>query len=257
MLIITMPYATWFGYRYDDFIPKKEVEYIKKFHLEGPIFNDYLLGGYMMWAMYPEYKVWIDPRSGPYIKEVLPDWLRLTSNLTDDNRKYLMSKYPFKIALVGMWRSDVIFWLMKSPDLKLIFFDKCAAVIINKSLIPSLPPEALATEVGTNRFVNLDNPAILNNLFSFYLPVGPVFARDIRNIYEQNVSSWFHGKKEVLAAMDAAIHKKEIEIQQIAQQQAAAASESAVHQEADNAANQSRPVPVSPSKDKKQTRLSK
>ena len=212
----------------------------------------------MMWAMYPEYKVWIDPRSGPYIKEVLPDWLRITSNLSDDSRKYLLSKYPFKTALIGMWRSDLIFWLMKSPEWRLAYFDKCAAVIINTSLIPTLPPEALATEVGTNRFLDIDNPTILNNLFSFYLAVGPIYATDIRNIFERNVSDWLHGKKEILANMDEAIRKKEAVIQSMAaQQQAAASNGMSRNQEMDNGANQSKPEIVRPSKESKPARPSK
>jgi hypothetical protein len=214
LMVITMPYATWLGYHFDDYFPKKEVEFIKRYHLPGPVFNDYLLGGYMMWTMYPEYKVWIDPRSGPYIKEVLPDWLTVTGNLNEANFKYLTTKYPFKIALIGMWRSDVIFWFLKSPDWKLIYFDKCAAVLINKSVIPSLPPAALTAEVGTKRFSDLSNPLILNNLFQFYILVGPSYARDIRSFYAQNVSNWFQGKKETLAAMDAAIHQKELQLQQ-------------------------------------------
>ncbi len=218
LMLTTMPFATWLGYRMDDYIPKKEVEFIKTYHLPGPVFNDYLLGGYMMWAMYPEYKVWIDPRSGPYIKEVLPDWLRITGNLNDANLKYLTTKYPFKTALIGMWRSDVTFWLLKSGDWKLIYFDKNAAVLINKSVVHSLPPAALNVEVGTNRFSKLDNPVILTNLFQFYIMVGPGYARDIRNIFEQNVSNWLQGKKETLASMDAAIHQKEIQIQQLRQQ---------------------------------------
>ena len=214
LMITTVPFATWLGYHYDDYFPKKEVEFIKRYHLPGPIFNDYLLGGYMMWTMYPEYKVWIDPRSGPYIKEVLPDWLTITGHLNDANFKYLTTKYPFKIALIGMWRSDVIFWFLKHPDWKLIYFDKCAAVLINKSVVPSLPQAALTAEVGTNRFTNLDNPIILNNLFQFYILVGPSYAKDIRNIYARNVSNWFQGKNQTLAAMDAAIHQKELQLQQ-------------------------------------------
>ncbi|MBI5591213.1 MAG: hypothetical protein HY881_12095 [Deltaproteobacteria bacterium] len=219
LMLITMPYATWMGYRFDDYIPKKAVDFIKRYRLPGPVFNDYLHGGYMMWAMYPEYKVWIDPRSGPYIKEVLPDWLRITGNLNDDNFKYLTTKYPFKIALIGMWRCDVIFWLLKSPDWKLIYFDSTAAVLIHKSVIPGLPPAALDADVGTMRFVDIDNPTILSNLFQFYILVGPAYARDIRNIFEHNVSNWLQGKKEKLAYMDAVIQQKEVEL--LKKQQAA------------------------------------
>ena len=230
IMLSTMPFATWLGYRMDDYVPKNEVEFIKKYNLPAPIFNDYLLGGYMMWAMYPEYKVWIDPRSGPYIKEVLPDWMRITGSLDDANFEYLTKKYPFKTALVGMWKSDIIFWLLKSQNWRLIYFDKNAAVLINKPSIPNLPPESLTVEVGTGRFTALDNPVVLTNLFRFYIQIAPVYAHDIRNIFEQNVSNWLRGKKEILANMDGSILQKEAELQQ-KQQQAVAATEKAEQQQ--------------------------
>ena len=31
--------------------------------------NTYLEGGYLLWALYPDYKVFIDPRYGPYQKK--------------------------------------------------------------------------------------------------------------------------------------------------------------------------------------------
>ena len=54
----------WFGKGLDNFVPVKEVAFLKKYKLEGPIFNDYVIGGYLIWDLYPDYKVFIDPRGG-------------------------------------------------------------------------------------------------------------------------------------------------------------------------------------------------
>ncbi|MGP8015335.1 MAG: hypothetical protein ACLPP9_13135, partial [Smithella sp.] len=48
----TIRYCTdskWFGAGLDSFEPVEEVAFLKKYHLEGPIFNDYILGGYLVW----------------------------------------------------------------------------------------------------------------------------------------------------------------------------------------------------------------
>jgi hypothetical protein len=129
-----------------------------------------------------------------------------------------------------MWKSDMIFWLLKSQNWRLIYFDKNAAVLINKPSIPNLPPESLTVEVGTGRFTALDNPVVLTNLFRFYLQIAPVYAHDIRNIFEQNVSNWLRAKKEILANMDGSILQKEAELQQ-KQQQAVVATEKAEQQQ--------------------------
>ena len=48
------------------FFPVKAVEYIQKEAIEGKIFNSYNWGGYMIWNMYPEQRVYIDGRCDMY-----------------------------------------------------------------------------------------------------------------------------------------------------------------------------------------------
>jgi hypothetical protein len=214
---IYMPYATWFGYDIDDYVPKKEAEFIVQSHLPGPIFNDYLTGAYMMWAMYPEYKNWIDPRWAPFTKQVLPDWVSLPQHLTSEYLTQFTKIYPFKVAMIGMWCSNITFWLLSSPDWRLLYFDKKAAVVVHKSIIPQIPEESLKADVGTSRFSEIENPVVLFNLFQFYVAIGPSYAMDIRRFYEYNVSNWYQSKKEQLAIMDSMIVNKENEIRQKAQ----------------------------------------
>ena len=47
-------YKSWFGSKADDLVPVKEVEFIKDHNLPGPLFNDYLTGGYVIWSLYPD-----------------------------------------------------------------------------------------------------------------------------------------------------------------------------------------------------------
>ena len=69
---------------------------IKKWKLPPPLFNDYVSGGYMMWAMYPEYKVFIDSRGKPYdITHVWDDYKELMENPTKEN----IRKMTFPVSL--------------------------------------------------------------------------------------------------------------------------------------------------------------
>ena len=61
---VFVPEHAWLGFRLVDYVPKEEVDYIMKNNLPGPLFNDYLIGGYMMWAMYPDYKGLYRPSLG-------------------------------------------------------------------------------------------------------------------------------------------------------------------------------------------------
>ena len=159
--------------------------------------------------MYPDYKVFIDPRYGPYWKEVGPDYFELTRNMNAENLKKFASKYPFKIALLHMRERNLIFLFLSLPEWRLLYFDKTAVVIIHKSVIPSLSQETLSTDMGTQRFRDVTNPMILDNLFNFYINAGPAYAREILDIFKNNVSLFFRFKALKIQEMENIIRLKE------------------------------------------------
>ncbi|MBX3168206.1 MAG: hypothetical protein KF760_12385 [Candidatus Eremiobacteraeota bacterium] len=67
---IQKPYAaSWCGFGITYWNPVDEVEFLKKYHPGiKTIINDYDSGGYLIWKLFPETKVMIDPRSFPYRK---------------------------------------------------------------------------------------------------------------------------------------------------------------------------------------------
>jgi hypothetical protein len=71
--------------------PVRAVEFIKANHLTGPMLNDYLYGGYLIWAA-PEYPVFIDGRSDVYewsgVLGQFGDWATLKSDPNELLRKY-------------------------------------------------------------------------------------------------------------------------------------------------------------------------
>lgn len=64
------PYSSsWCGFGITYWNPVDEVEFIKKYHPNlKAIINDYDSGGYLLWKLFPQTKVMIDPRSFPYRK---------------------------------------------------------------------------------------------------------------------------------------------------------------------------------------------
>jgi hypothetical protein len=79
--------------------PLKAVEYIQTHHLAGPVLNDYLFGGYLIWAA-PEYPVFIDGRADVFewtgVLRQFGDWATLKS---DPNQ--LPDKYGVKVCLLS------------------------------------------------------------------------------------------------------------------------------------------------------------
>ncbi|GAB1469699.1 hypothetical protein MASR2M66_05760 [Chloroflexota bacterium] len=65
----------------DSNYPTAAIEWIKANQPQGPLFNSYNLGGYLIWAL-PEYPVFIDGRADLYGDELIQEWMDI-SNGTD------------------------------------------------------------------------------------------------------------------------------------------------------------------------------
>jgi len=195
-------YNQWFGAGLDDSVPVRETAFLKKYKLPGPIFNDYLIGGYLIWALYPDYKVFIDPRLVPYYKQVAPDYWELEERVpTVEDIVRFNERYPFKTAMIHYKRLYLIFDFLKA-GWKLVYFEKNAAILVHQSVLSHIPPEVRTVDLGPMRFKNVTDPEVLLNVFSIYVNVYPEASPVIYDIYRKNVSAWFKPRAEHLRAME-------------------------------------------------------
>jgi hypothetical protein len=205
----------WFGAGLDNFVPAKEVSFFKKYHLQGPIFNDYVIGGYLLWDLYPDYKVFIDPRLALFCKQVAPDYWAFTGNpLTSEALQRFNKRYPFKIAIIHYRELPLIFDFLKAGDeWRLLYFEQNAAILIHKSLLSAIPPEISSVDLGPLRFQDVKNPEILLNVFTLYVNLDPNAGRVIYDIYKKNISDYYKLKTDHLQTMELDIRQKERELQ--------------------------------------------
>ncbi len=206
----------WFGRGLDSFAPVKEVDFLKKYKIEGPIFNDYVVGGYLMWSLYPDYKVFIDPRCSPYIKQVIPDYLEFTTKRVNrEDIRLFRKKYPFKLVILHYRQMALIFDFLKSEDdeWRLLYFEKNAAVLMHKSLLPVIKSEIGSENLSPLRFSRVKNPDVLVNVFNFYVRLNPEAGRYIYGVFRNNVSDFYKFKQDILNAMDVEIKNREKELQ--------------------------------------------
>jgi hypothetical protein len=210
----TIRYCTdgeWFGAGLDNFVPKDEVAFLKKYHLEGQIFNDYVIGGYLVWDLYPDYKVFIDPRGGLYRNQVFPDYMEFTTRPATTEAIYQFTKkYPFKIAIIHYRHIALIFDFLKAGDeWRLLYFEKNAAILIHKSLLYATHSEMGNVNLNPTRFSHVRNPEILFNVFNFYVRLNPKAGRYIYHIFNKNVSDYYKPKPDILKTMEIDILRRE------------------------------------------------
>jgi hypothetical protein len=209
------PDKKWFGAGLDTYVPVKEVAYLKKYKLEGQIFNDYVVGGYLLWDLYPDYKVFIDPRGALYRNKVFDDYMEFTmKHVTAEDIRRFREKYPFNIVFLHYRQMALIFDFLRSgDDWRLLYFEKNAAILIHRSLLPAVQSEMGNVSLSPVRFKDVRNPDILLNVFNFYVRLDPKAGRYIYHIFKKNVSDYLKLKQEILNFMELEIRLKEKEFQ--------------------------------------------
>jgi hypothetical protein len=106
--------------------PVKALEFVRAHHLSGPMLNEWLYGGYLMWAA-PEYPVFIDGRGDvfwPGVGEEFAKWAQLQS---DPNA--LLDKYRIGFCLLGR-QSQMVAILRLLPGWKEIYSDDVAVIFV-------------------------------------------------------------------------------------------------------------------------------
>lgn len=61
----------------DENYPTAAIAWMKSNHPQGPMFNSYNLGGYLLWTL-PEYPVFIDGRADLYGDEIIEEWMDIS-----------------------------------------------------------------------------------------------------------------------------------------------------------------------------------
>ena len=198
-------YTSWFGTRIADFTPVKESEFILNGRLPGPIFNDYLIGGYLVWSLNPRYKVLIDPRYGPYVKTgVWDDYLTLKFKRTKAAWTRFQRKYPVKTAVVHVTNNhDLIDMFLDDPEWGFVYFDKVAAVFVKRSAWPDGMADEFKPDMRAERYAATTNPEILFNMFYLYCNYDLTGARRIYELYQGNVSPRYRCRPYHLERMRA------------------------------------------------------
>ena len=109
-----------------EIFPAGAADFVSRTRPPGPLFNDYGWGGYLIWRLYPEYRVSIDGRvaiHGPRrfaehieVAEVRPRW------------RETLDRLGARLAIIHA-RSPLAVVLRASPDWQVLYEDKIALVL--------------------------------------------------------------------------------------------------------------------------------
>ena len=112
--------------------PKKAVDFVSQNNIPSNMFNDFNSGAYLIGRTYPKRKVFIDGRTELYGPEFFEQYMRVLkgdiATFESVTAKYRINAMLFNIALTSL--PDIIGYLYKSPQWKLVFFDEAGVVFL-------------------------------------------------------------------------------------------------------------------------------
>jgi len=110
--------------------PAAAVEFILAQRPAQPIFNEYVWGGYLIWRLYPDYRVYIDGRADVYGDRLVEEWLATHDGKPSwrdglDRRGIRMVLIKPDAALASLLRQD--------SGWQNVFEDKEAVIFVRRS----------------------------------------------------------------------------------------------------------------------------
>ncbi|HIK10948.1 MAG TPA: hypothetical protein IGS52_11875, partial [Oscillatoriaceae cyanobacterium M33_DOE_052] len=79
-------------------LPLGAVRYLREQRPAGPMFNSYNWGGYLIWALYPDYRVFVDGRTDLYDDAFLRDYLKVA--LVRPGWEAVVERYDVRLIVI-------------------------------------------------------------------------------------------------------------------------------------------------------------
>ncbi|MBA7492173.1 hypothetical protein ES702_02722 [subsurface metagenome] len=111
-------------------LPVEAAEFIDRVQPAPPMYHVFNWGGYLMWRLYPKYKVFIDGRLDMYVPDVYDEWLSVV--LARENWKEIFEKYEINFCLISQepeW-NKLGQTLESDSDWVLIYWDNQSGIFI-------------------------------------------------------------------------------------------------------------------------------
>ena len=130
-------------------LPVEAAEFIDRNNPPPFMFHVFNWGGYLIWRLYPKYKVFIDGRLAMYVPDIYNEWLQVA--LARENWREILEKYKINFCLI----SNEPEWnrlgraLEEDPNWVLVYWDNMAGIFLkkeekNRNLLERYGMEAVA-----------------------------------------------------------------------------------------------------------------
>jgi hypothetical protein len=114
-------------------LPVSAVSFLSASRFPGPLFNNYNWGGYIIWRLYPEYRVYIDGRADLYGDQLM-DQFASTYHISNASWRLALDQWGIQTVILPP-DAPMISALRLRPDWKLVYGDS-QAIILRRAQAP-------------------------------------------------------------------------------------------------------------------------
>ncbi|MEK7151442.1 MAG: hypothetical protein AAB784_01860 [Patescibacteria group bacterium] len=121
-------------------IPKgatKAVDFVKENRISGPVFNNFDVGSFLIWKMFPQEKVFVDGRPEAYSVDFFS---KIYKPMQEDPAIWKQVSEEYKINYIFFAHTDMTPWartflsrISQNPDWPLIYLDGTTAIFIKRT----------------------------------------------------------------------------------------------------------------------------
>ena len=116
---------------------EKGIQFIKQNKIPGPVFNNFDVGSFLIWKLYPEQKVFVDGRPEAYSMGFFE---KIYKPMQENPAMWKKYSEEYKINYIFFDRHDITPWarsfldqIPKNPDWPLIYLDESAAIFLERT----------------------------------------------------------------------------------------------------------------------------
>ena len=136
-------YGSWLGFGISHMLPVAEAEFLASARLGDRLYNLFDGGGYLLWRLYPQYRVMTDSRSFPYLAWFDDQYKFSMGDSFDD----FLKRYPADVALIDLLHASARRNFLKSPDWRLVYYGPTAAVFVKRTVPYADERRSAGTEI--------------------------------------------------------------------------------------------------------------
>ena len=167
---------------------KASSKFFKKNKLQGPIFNNFDIGGYLDYALYPTTKTYVDNRPEAFPVSFFDEY---KAQYDLDNIKFIFNKYKINTIIYShtdgtQWATEFLKQMKNLPEYRLIYFDPAVIIYEKNSKLPTITDKDFQNTVN----VTSDTHA-LTNIYRYLVLIGktPIANEALQKAYTANPQS--------------------------------------------------------------------